>query len=862
MILEARGASSHSENLAPALFERIHSEVMSEDLRWRRRAFLEGSARLALGLALAGCGSSGGDGGQGLAGSSALSPSLTTLSGRLDLRQIGGQGLKVLSPYFSQGVVGGGGDFQTACSQSGAQMLLVSDLASKLRGMAVNLPGSPLVVDAHSTALAIILWSSHLLTVVPEEVASRLSLIEAQPGFAAFLAYLTSQLATTDLLQISQDPQFQSLRDALTQQVTAALAAIQPRLASTGDIEAQYTGPGGSNTVAKIDFGNFGWRYVSLIRQERNSQGQEVRHQWPTLTGAQNPFPDKAPALLSGANSLSWGNLYTHQVTSEGNASDAYDLSKDSSVTSLTYYVYGLGANLLASQSSPSTFSTQEVERALTESGIATIFYYLLGPMLDSLGGLVPGVAGTTDAVIQALGEVGALAVSMAGSGVNVAGFIASINSGDAGNIKGAKVDALLSFVGALLSILATTELLPALVPVVTFLGTALGLLGATFAIFNEAEFVKSFLTLPAVGKLDVVIPSAATGYRALVLDHNLLIELGVAAGPYGSMTGSVSPKGDVGYSTVLETAVPPSISLTGPPATIASGLYYRRRSDTLSSPVEEVSDPYTIDGGYGPVHFFQVCQVNGNGDILYQDHLLDSQTGYNLYTLKLWKQASNQTVTVAQGSNENLYGSLNDAQTVVYIDGYQVFLWKAGQTTEILLFSLLGISFGSVSNIWINIQDQIIGNLGDNGVAKIFSLTVGDVNQIEVLFSQALAYGLNDSGQILYFTLSDSNLMLWTSPTSTVVATNLTAPDGFSFVGSMGAVFLNNLGEVLIYDGEFKIVSQGTTQPVTNISGLPSTQPLGTPLGFGDGREILVTQDVPGVDHLKETLAILLLPA
>ena len=123
----------------------------------RRREFLRmlagGAGALLVGDVLSGCGSGGG---------ASSSSSSRTVTGSINLSQIGGSNLTVVSAFQQGSTVSAQGQFTTPASALGSQLLGVTDGAGNLRSLTITVPNlqSTTTFDANSTALVLVLLNS------------------------------------------------------------------------------------------------------------------------------------------------------------------------------------------------------------------------------------------------------------------------------------------------------------------------------------------------------------------------------------------------------------------------------------------------------------------------------------------------------------------------------------------------------------------------------------------------------------------------------------------------------------------------------------------------------------------------------
>lgn len=542
--------------------------ILLPESQVRRRELLRFLTRIG---ALAGIGPLAACGGGTIAGSGNPSPvtavpafSSRIITGTVDGTQIGGNLLRVQTPYQLMGPVQAGA-FSTLVSTAGAQLLLVTDDSARLRALSVVLPSdSQATINASSTALGILFVSDGITTVNADEAAAVGVKLKNQPQFPAFASYLATQLPMKDVLTLAGDAQFNSLRDAV---VTAYLSSVNANVTAslrhtamaarpssveanlqavtglnTGLVDGSYSDPTlANNNKAAVSLTNNGYRFVAVGRQELNASRSEIGAAIPTLVGAQNVLPTIFPNLISGVNLTSWGNLATSQVGSAGSATDLFDASIRTNVAFYDYFVVGpgLGTNLVKV---PSSLNNLRVGPAT----LATLLFYGIGPMLDMVSG-GPAILKKLGQVVADTSKVDELVSTLEGAGINGLGFQSSAESGDTQNIKGATVDFALAVTGlAGLLTVAAPEF-----AALAFFATVTGAVSALFSARSYLQTVKNLSTAPSVGVVEVQ-PVVLPRFSAQILAQDVYFIASGQGGALTQMTASLNDVGNVLYLSGL----------------------------------------------------------------------------------------------------------------------------------------------------------------------------------------------------------------------------------------------------------------------------------------------------------------------
>ena len=122
-------------------------------------------------------------------------------NGYINLKEIGGEGLNVMSVWKPNASVSSDGKFTTEVSSIGAQLVIVTDKNGEVRASAISLPEDEnLVFDAKSTTKAS-LWLGGSAT--QEEGTKALALIETFKCYPDMYAYMKANLKQKSLTKIA-----------------------------------------------------------------------------------------------------------------------------------------------------------------------------------------------------------------------------------------------------------------------------------------------------------------------------------------------------------------------------------------------------------------------------------------------------------------------------------------------------------------------------------------------------------------------------------------------------------------------------------------------------------------------------------
>lgn len=453
-----------------------------------RRTFLAG----ALTTLLAGC-SGGGEsfvGGTGATGGQPGSlddpPAGTAvLTGQVDLSLFPGTNLQVQSAFLQNAPVRPDGSFTTLASTTAAQLLFLTDTpavaaqseggVARLLGFFLSVPDTVgrltgVDVNALSTAVATVFLTPGVLVTHPEPALALVQRIVTNlSSLAALVAHFATELPRVPLNVLMLNPLTRTLVNAVVNELLGQLPE------AGGGVTAQLATADAPNT-SPLNLANAGWRFVALIRQDLDAQGNELGHVAPELTSAQLPGIASTD-MLPGVNPVTWGGLFTASTGSPGAGVDTrmdFARAVRPGVAKVVYWLYGPAGRPDDPEELPDTIPASELNDAVL--GVS-IVYYLLFPVLDLIGGAGDALTGGLKKAM----EIWALAAG----GVSLDGLRAAFVSGDAGNIKSAAIDMVAG--GVALGAAATAVLASG--PAATAAGAVALLAGGFAALFGIINF-------------------------------------------------------------------------------------------------------------------------------------------------------------------------------------------------------------------------------------------------------------------------------------------------------------------------------------------------------------------------------------
>lgn len=455
----------------------------------KRRHFLGSSLILAGGL-FAGCGSSDSFplSSAGSTGSATVPPT-GNFQGRVNLSEVGGSGLSVLSAFADPGGVDTGGQFSTVVSQEFAQLLISVDSAGAARALGLSLPGqnSPLngQLGALSSALLLCFMTGGILSSDPQEALQRLEKIQALGSFQALSDFVRLRLPNLSLAQIVQSAGFPALLQAVVDD-WAARHLIQPKINPVEpSILNAYIGLNYSEDEptpeSNLNIANSKFRYVSLVRQNLGANDEFIDSPYrPVIQNVANSPNERN--LLPPAIALSFGDLLTLQVGQPTEGFEPVNLAEKPSVQSVGYYVYGPGLPSLGLE----TFS-EDIETLLRDSRAFSfsVLFLGLGPVLNLFAPLSRNFSDFGKQLFEGFSN------GIAG-GLDSSSLILAYSGGNRTDIIGAWSNFLLTAAGLGAALMSGPLAAAATVITSTLVATGVG-----FGLANLSLFVDTTTKLP-----------------------------------------------------------------------------------------------------------------------------------------------------------------------------------------------------------------------------------------------------------------------------------------------------------------------------------------------------------------------------
>jgi len=357
-----------------------------------RRAFMGISGAAATALLLSGCGGGGGSVIDGSVREDEVWGTVVDKAGTINQAEVGSQSVLVATAQTPTSQVGLNGGFTTTVGADGVEIVAAQDAAGALRGAAVWLPSAggrqaqsdpPIVIDAQSTAAALVFATPGVLSTQVEEATQRHSQIIALPSFPSLVEYLRANLASRPLLELVSEADLESRVETCVREWAAAYKPSRHRAIqlnhSRTDTQVQFNvDEAGTASPAVIRLENWGWRYVRLYRRDLIDGRENL------VVSVQKDGRNE----VGGATPTDWGKLFSSDVGEPTQWEDRPDLGPNSGLTSAEYWLVGPG------QSSGSDSLPASIDPATKRLWGQTIIGYFVLPNISvaiKLGSIVLG---------------------------------------------------------------------------------------------------------------------------------------------------------------------------------------------------------------------------------------------------------------------------------------------------------------------------------------------------------------------------------------------------------------------------------------------------------------------------------------
>lgn len=571
----------------------------------------------AIGLPLSGCG-----GGTVTPPASSI-PTVTPLAatGTVDMAEIGGGGLVVLSALAEPAGVTGAGAFSTRVSDIGAQALFAVDSSGELRGLALSVPGgagasarSTLAVDAETTALGLLFMVPGITALDPTAARGRIAELRGYDSFTAFASFLREHLPTEGLAGLNTDGgEYQNLYEACvlewmrnhptsdTGRAVAAATKLQvksPEAAYCAGMDVTCPSDPATWPKAEVTISNAGWRFADIRRRDLKDA---------TPTGWTAVAADLS--AMQGVGGFTWGSLFTASFANANSKTETVDFTTN---TQAEYWVRGPGfkqAYATMPGGAPGVGNDPLTAHAAPAWGVSIVMYLVM-PIISLVSGIgeVAKVAGSE--IMALAGETWQTVSASAGGADLLLNVLGLIGSTDTRAQAKAVVDTVIAIVGAIASTPAIAAALGLTAHAAT-VATALGVASAPLCLANATICVGAWSGTSWCTRFDVRRPTYGIIVKAypstIQADGRTLSTITATVRNYspdqdpsagGDPTGDPVPNVKLSASTSLgfitESQSPTYSATTDPSGEATFHLLSLEKGEAL---VVVSDDPRTTDG-------------------------------------------------------------------------------------------------------------------------------------------------------------------------------------------------------------------------------------------------------------------------
>jgi hypothetical protein len=303
------------------------------------------------------------------------------ITGGVDLNEIGGENLQVVSAWDESKVISDSGEFDVIVSDSAAQVLFLKDGSDSVRALAISIPVnkdstmSPIEFDAHSTALSILLLMPGILTADKTEVSQRMEELEQLADFPQFEEQLRQRLASKSLPEALNDSLVRATIKGCVDEWIGDLPPVtsgRRRLPkSQWDIFRTVLKDSSDPARVVIELANLTPRNVNVYRRTVDPAG--ITLETTSLYVGWNAMPGPSALDFIKEEEVSIRRL------------DTVDLRCGNNIGGVEYWVNGFGWQ---ESVYPEGVLDPDLYQHRLEVAYTTILNYLVTPYLNILGGV------------------------------------------------------------------------------------------------------------------------------------------------------------------------------------------------------------------------------------------------------------------------------------------------------------------------------------------------------------------------------------------------------------------------------------------------------------------------------------------
>ena len=318
-------------------------------------------------------------------------PTTTTVTGTVNTSEIGGSGLQVQS-FFRQNCSVSNGQYTTEVSNTGTQLLFITDGSQQVRGLTLskitNGTPVPIIGDATSTASSLLFMVPGILATEPDTTTNRLNRLHQLNSFQQFSNHLKNNLPANTLGNLMNQ---QQTKDLYLQTVLEFTGLDTNTFSSDKHRNNKRRNNNKSHdnnknrdndpnfivnkvNVTTLELINRNWRDVNVFRRDLKSDGSQLGN----IHNTQTP--------MKGAIPYSFGCFFTNTCFNPTIKYDNSFAQINQEVTISDYWVVGPG---LQPNIQPPNGLNTDITIPIISSLVSYMFYPLISLVTGGFGFLI-----------------------------------------------------------------------------------------------------------------------------------------------------------------------------------------------------------------------------------------------------------------------------------------------------------------------------------------------------------------------------------------------------------------------------------------------------------------------------------------
>lgn len=320
--------------------------------------------------------------------------STKSISGSIDISHIGGTNLTICSATADATLISADGAFSILIPINGIQLQFVTDDTDRIWALSFSNPSdsSPLLIDAKSTALSLLMITPGILTISPSDAPQILSDLELLNSFPELENYLQSNLIDNSLDDlISQDTLPILIRACIDEWIEKYYSFDNSKKRQSksptimGSTENE-TFEAVFKSSSSVSLSNYSWRFVQVAREYLDVNHNVISTAMNANTLAECIVYNAGSGIMDGPEPFTMKSIFMDILENKPiikpctDIDSNIDFSNPESIAFIKYYIYGIGfADVLSDNT-----VTFPVETSWTPI-IASITYYIVFEIISGL---------------------------------------------------------------------------------------------------------------------------------------------------------------------------------------------------------------------------------------------------------------------------------------------------------------------------------------------------------------------------------------------------------------------------------------------------------------------------------------------